>query len=54
MWHELWECLRVSRIQASLLLYTTCVRCWCNQRANYVAAKYTNKKKLRIIYIANL
>ena len=42
IWHELRECLRARRFQASLLLYTTCVRSWCNWRANCVAAKDTD------------
>jgi len=37
------ECLRAGRFRATPLLHTNCVRCWCNLRANCVAAN-TKKK----------
>jgi len=48
MWHELQECLRARRFQASLLLHTTYVCSWCNWRASCVVAN--QKKELSKIH----
>ena len=42
--NRLRECLRARRFWAALLLHTTCVRDWCNWRANCVVAKHTKKE----------
>ena len=45
------ECLRARRLQASLLLHTTCVCSWCSRRAaSCVAAKKTKKKRQHEVY----